>query len=739
MPKQRLTDRQLISGVTLTDLLHFVVTGDTTQNPAGSSYKGNVEQLFGAFSAYTCSNPLTVEVVNACNSGITINGDVVINGSATTINTEVIQSKDNNILLNYSGTHLTALGGGITVEDGQADGIDSSLTIDGDGCWNVDPGFCDLTVDGVAFTAQTPYLFVDDTSVSSITTRYTGNTITTSDYSNIGGGVTNEIGGEQHLSVISNGTENTITSGFSGNPPSLPLPNSAGTPVSFALGNVIGGGASNTIEGVVRDFPNGRDYSVGSTDSQFNTIGGGYRNYIFGKYNTISGGGRKQSSSSIIYEGGNSISGNSSTIGGGTGNIIKGRYSTIAGGGYYDFKSETSGNNIIGNLSFIGGGTKNTIDTSSWYSNGFGGGNSLSSIVGGGKNKISDGLFSYSIIGGGSANYVRAGKSFIGGGDSNIIGYGATPAAVPSDGYRSLIGGGYNNQVYSNLSIIVGGNSNQIFSQSEYSFIGGGLSHYMYKTNRSVIGGGSRNEMTSDFSFIGGGDRNSVFYANHGSIAGGRQNNIDYSVESFIGGGNQNNISVYSGLGFIGGGSSNTVTNYNYGSFIGGGDSNTIDNSYYSSIVGGRSNTINGSNNNSEYNAILGGRNNTIKTGSTDTFIIGSNITSISANTTHVERFNIRTADTGSTSTEVLVRESNGMVNSVELSTVTPQKYAASIPFTAATSQTVTHNLNDTDVIVQLKDSTGTLAIPNVVDNYTNNTVDIEVSSTETFRVIIIG
>jgi hypothetical protein len=42
-------------------------------------------------------------------------------------------------------------------------------------------------------------------------------------------------------------------------------------------------------------------------------------------------------------------------------------------------------------------------------------------------------------------------------------------------------------------------------------------------------------------------------------------------------------------------------------------------------------------------------------------------------------------------------------------------------------------------VIVQLKDSTGTLVIPNVVDNYTNNTVDIEVSSTETFRVIIIG
>jgi hypothetical protein len=140
MPKQRLTDRQLISGVTLTDLLHFVVTGDTSQNPAGSSYKGNVEQLFGAFSAYTCTNPLTVDVVNACTSGITINGNVVINGSATTINTEVIQSKDNNIVLNYSGTHLTAIGGGITLEDGVSDGVDSKIFTNSDGVWLFDPG-----------------------------------------------------------------------------------------------------------------------------------------------------------------------------------------------------------------------------------------------------------------------------------------------------------------------------------------------------------------------------------------------------------------------------------------------------------------------------------------------------------------------------------------------------------------------------------------------------------------------
>ena len=140
MPKQRLTDRQIMSGVTLTDLLHFVITGDTSQNPAGSSYKGNVEQLFDAFSAYTCANPLILDTVNSCTTGITINGDVVINGSATTINTEVIQSKDNNIVLNYSGTHLTAIGGGITLEDGVSDGVDSRIYTNSDGLWLFDPG-----------------------------------------------------------------------------------------------------------------------------------------------------------------------------------------------------------------------------------------------------------------------------------------------------------------------------------------------------------------------------------------------------------------------------------------------------------------------------------------------------------------------------------------------------------------------------------------------------------------------
>lgn len=41
-----LTDQTFASGVTLDDLIHIVITGDTSQNPAGSSYKASIRQVF---------------------------------------------------------------------------------------------------------------------------------------------------------------------------------------------------------------------------------------------------------------------------------------------------------------------------------------------------------------------------------------------------------------------------------------------------------------------------------------------------------------------------------------------------------------------------------------------------------------------------------------------------------------------------------------------------------------------
>ena len=64
MPKQRLTDRQLASGVTLTDLVHIVITGDTSQSSVGSSYKATIQQISdviggggGTFTGGTVTGP----------------------------------------------------------------------------------------------------------------------------------------------------------------------------------------------------------------------------------------------------------------------------------------------------------------------------------------------------------------------------------------------------------------------------------------------------------------------------------------------------------------------------------------------------------------------------------------------------------------------------------------------------------------------------------------------------------
>ena len=45
MAYERLTDRQLAAGVNLTDLIHIVDPTDTSQNPAGSSYKATLSQV----------------------------------------------------------------------------------------------------------------------------------------------------------------------------------------------------------------------------------------------------------------------------------------------------------------------------------------------------------------------------------------------------------------------------------------------------------------------------------------------------------------------------------------------------------------------------------------------------------------------------------------------------------------------------------------------------------------------
>jgi len=78
----RLTDRTFATGVTKQDLIHIVITGDTTQSPVGSSYKAPIGQLlelynlpvplvkFQTILTGSGSNVVTLNVNNTVGSNI---------------------------------------------------------------------------------------------------------------------------------------------------------------------------------------------------------------------------------------------------------------------------------------------------------------------------------------------------------------------------------------------------------------------------------------------------------------------------------------------------------------------------------------------------------------------------------------------------------------------------------------------------------------------------------------------
>ena len=60
-----------------------------------------------------------------------IAGDLTVNGTTTTINTETLDVKDKNITLNYGGDTTSADGAGITIEDAVGAGTDATILWDG--------------------------------------------------------------------------------------------------------------------------------------------------------------------------------------------------------------------------------------------------------------------------------------------------------------------------------------------------------------------------------------------------------------------------------------------------------------------------------------------------------------------------------------------------------------------------------------------------------------------------------
>ena len=86
----KLTTRTLASGVTTDDLIHIVITGDTSQDQAGSSYKASIQQVFDAYPYVTFtggtynSGTGTITITNNTGGTVSITGVTSGGGSVFT-------------------------------------------------------------------------------------------------------------------------------------------------------------------------------------------------------------------------------------------------------------------------------------------------------------------------------------------------------------------------------------------------------------------------------------------------------------------------------------------------------------------------------------------------------------------------------------------------------------------------------------------------------------------------------
>ena len=91
----------------------------------------------------------------------------------------------------------------------------------------------------------------------------------------------------------------------------------------------------------------------------------------------------------------------------------------------------------------------------------------------------------------------------------------------------------------------------------------------------------------------------------------------------------------------------------------------------------------------------------------------------------------------GDPSTYVYWVDLNGAVTLIEEPSSVTNTFADDVTLVADVTQTVTHNLGTTDIIIQYKDPAGDRVFLDEETNYTVNTIDIKASISGTYRVMI--
>jgi hypothetical protein len=337
-----------------------------------------------------------------------------------------------------------------------------------------------------------------------------------------------------------------------------------------AIGATIGGGGSQSLpNSISSDFSTvsgGGDNHI--TIGEFNVIGGGWTNYVFGGFgaNTIGGGQQNGASGggSTVAGGGNNgateffatigggeqnaATGGSSTVCGGTANTASGAYSTVAGGLYNSAMALSA--TIAG-----GGSADHAAETGNRVTDDYG------AIGGGGNNQAGNDAGTtddakYPTVSGGEGNLASGGWSFIGGGKQNTTsGYANTVAGGEfndASGNESTIGGGTGNTASGDYSIIAGGGANS--ASFDFASIGGGFNN-VASASASTVAGGNSNSADGSESTVGGGAFNTV--SGHASTAAGGDTNHASSDWSTVGGGDANTASGIAST--VPGGSQNTA------------------------------------------------------------------------------------------------------------------------------------------------------------------------------------
>jgi hypothetical protein len=200
------------------------------------------------------------------------------------------------------------------------------------------------------------------------------------------------------------------------------------------------------------------------------------------------------------------------------------------------------------------------------------------------------------------------------------------------------LSGDFGFEYFQSLSAIVVGGGGNSTSGQQSSILGG--KQNVITNNQAVIAGGSQNSTSGTAGFVGAGQLNTE-QGDYTVIVGGRQNSTSNTYSIVVGGQLNNN----GGFGSV--------------------------------IVGGQNNYINPA---TQYNGILGGQNNIVN--QNNAFVIGSNITTVSANYTYMQNAEVL----GQTILDASIGEG--------VSTISPLVSAVTIDLTKGTTFNLTLSSN---------------------------------------------